>query len=137
MANCPSCNQEKEDKEFYKHKGRSTGLSAWCKTCELIKRKKWKKENSDKIRNNNYRHLYGITLEKYNEMFLNQKGCCAICGIHANEFVKKLSVDHCHATGTVRGLLCHSCNTTLGNMNDDVNLLKKAIKYLEEKNEQP
>lgn len=66
-----------------------------------------------------YRHYflvgtYGITLEKYNELFTQQEGCCAICKKHQINFKRQLAVDHCHTTGIVRKLLCGSCNTHLG-----------------------
>jgi hypothetical protein len=107
--------------------------------------KEWKRKNKEKIaaynkaryetkkeaiRNYNLQSQYGITAENYNEMFANQKGCCKICGIHQDEFTRKLSVDHCHATGEVRGLLCHNCNSLLGHAKDDVDILKSAIDYL-------
>ena len=43
---------------------------------------------------------------------------------------KSLHIDHDHKTGKVRGLLCHGCNTAIGLMKDDVNILTKAIEYL-------
>lgn len=111
--------------------------------------KKWQEENKDKVasmqkkcrennldkykdreRNFKLQSQYGITAENYNEMFINQKGCCKICGIHQDEFVRKLAVDHCHATGEVRGLLCCNCNTGLGKFKDNIDLLENAIKYL-------
>lgn len=57
---------------------------------------------------------YGITKEEYNYLLDTQKGCCAICKKHQTEFKRKLSVDHCHTTEKVRGLLCIRCNTLLG-----------------------
>ena len=55
---------------------------------------------------------YSMTLEQYDKMFEEQNGNCAICGLP--ELMRRLSVDHDHKTGVVRGLLCSSCNTKLG-----------------------
>ncbi len=71
-----------------------------------------------------------MTIERYNEMFEEQNGNCAICGRHEDEFKKILSVDHNHRTGEVRGLLCNKCNTAIGYLKDDINLLCSAISYL-------
>ena len=80
------------------------------------------------VRNQTYKSRYGITLEDYNNMYEAQSGLCAIC--FKSSGTKRLSVDHNHTTGAVRGLLCHRCNTSLGLLNDDVNVLLSAIKYL-------
>lgn len=58
-----------------------------------------------------YRKTYGITLEQYDEMFRQQGGACAVCGSVPKK--NRLSVDHDHATGKVRGLLCMNCNIAL------------------------
>lgn len=42
----------------------------------------------------------------------------------------KLHVDHCHQTGKIRGLLCQKCNMALGLLNDSVEILETAIRYL-------
>jgi|TARA_R100000482_G_C5101487_1_gene135861 hypothetical protein len=42
-------------------------------------------------------------------------------------------LDHCHVTNKFRGWLCHKCNRALGNFNDNVDILKRAIKYLTKK----
>lgn len=76
------------------------------------------------------RNLYNITKEQYDEMFMKQNGCCAICGIHHTLLTKKLYVDHNHDTGELRGLLCNKCNLGLGIFGDDVSLLQKATDYL-------
>lgn len=64
-----------------------------------------------------YRKKYGITLEQYNNMLSYQKGNCAICEEvpkeNKNGVVVRLSVDHNHKTGKVRGLLCYKCNKLL------------------------
>lgn len=98
---------------------------------ELNKRKK------ERYKNNKTAHFagqikrkYGITIERYNELYTNQNGRCAICEVHQDKLKVKLSTDHCHSTGRVRGLLCFRCNTTIGQFKDDIILFKKAIKYL-------
>ncbi len=78
------------------------------------------------------RRIYGITSENYNDMFIEQGGCCAICGKHQEEFKFRLSIDHCHETGKVRGLLCHRCNGGLGCFDDNIQIVKNVIKYLEQ-----
>lgn len=71
-----------------------------------------------------------MTVEHYEEMLSRQDNRCAICRKLAS--VKKLNVDHDHATGKIRGLLCDKCNWGLGMYKDDVTLLTKAIQYLTE-----
>lgn len=60
------------------------------------------------------RKLYGITLEQYQELLAKQDGRCAIC-----KRDRPLSVDHCHTTGRIRGLLCSSCNIVVGHIEND------------------
>jgi hypothetical protein len=83
-----------------------------------------------KNKDNKLKKAYGISLEEYNKMFDEQNGCCAICGDHQSSMTRSLSVDHCHKTGTIRGLLCKNCNTSLGQFKDSIELLLKAIEYL-------
>ena len=69
---------------------------------------------------------YGLTAEQWQQMFDDQQGRCAICG----DEPEKLVVDHCHAEGHVRSLLCGSCNKGLGYFRDDPLRLAAAIRYL-------
>lgn len=69
---------------------------------------------------------YGITLPEYFAMLSQQQGKCAIC----DEIMVKVCVDHCHALGHHRGLLCSSCNLGLGCFKDNSETLKRAAKYL-------
>jgi hypothetical protein len=89
-------------------------------------------KNPESYKNSYLMRTYGITLQDYNKMFEEQSGCCAICNTHQSEFKQSLSVDHCHATGKVRALLCKFCNTALGMMKDDPELLIKAAGYINE-----
>ena len=112
--------------------------------------RKWCSENKDKIRATVKRFYfnhptrrrvktlkkYGLTIETYNQMLFEQNGKCVICGIPQEEMMRPFAVDHCHRTGKVRGLLCFCCNTMLGKVNDNVNILISAIEYLERSKEQ-
>jgi hypothetical protein len=77
---------------------------------------------------------FGITIDDYNRMLMEQGGVCAICErperSKFNGKVCKLSVDHCHRTGFVRGLLCFDCNSSIGRMGDDPVRLDAAAHYL-------
>lgn len=79
----------------------------------------------------NLMRKYGISEELYNNMVKNQDGQCLICDLK----VERLDVDHNHATGKIRGLLCHNCNSLLGHAKDNIDTLKEAINYLELTNE--
>lgn len=80
---------------------------------------------------------YKMTVAQYQEMYQAQNGRCKICNGLAKGRGEKnntLAVDHNHDTGKIRGLLCTNCNTGIGNLRDDIQLLEKAIKYLQENN---
>ena len=73
---------------------------------------------------------YGLTAEEYWKIYEYQGGCCYICR-RATGASKRLSVDHCHETGIVRGLLDTPCNrNVLGHLRDDTDALQRAIDYL-------
>lgn len=78
---------------------------------------------------------YGLSVQDYAKMFNSQNGVCKICKKPETTIIKNarisLSVDHCHKTGKVRGLLCRHCNNAIGLLWDDPKLLKSALKYLE------
>lgn len=80
-------------------------------------------------RNNLYKRKYGISLEQYEAMFQSQSGSCAICR-KDNPSGRRLHVDHCHTTGTVRELLCYRCNAMIGYSREDVGILRVAVDYL-------
>jgi hypothetical protein len=79
------------------------------------------------------RESFNMTVDDYMVMFQEQDGKCAICGSEtiSNGNRKNFCVDHDHATGRVRGLLCHNCNVSVGLMKDSPSLLRKAATYLE------
>jgi hypothetical protein len=73
---------------------------------------------------------YGIDRPTFEAMVAKQGGACAICGGQPNGKGDRFHVDHCHTSGRIRGLLCHSCNTGLGLFADDPARLRAAITYL-------
>ena len=81
-------------------------------------------------------HRFKLLPETYYSMLEKQNGLCAICKNPETQLKKKsnkvkmLSVDHCHLTGKIRGLLCHKCNTGLGSFKDSETILSSAINYL-------
>lgn len=78
------------------------------------------------------KHVYGITFEDYDEMLARQHGCCKICFKPFTAFKIRLAIDHCHATGRVRGLLCKRCNTGAGFFDDDAERMRRAADHVED-----
>jgi hypothetical protein len=89
-------------------------------------------EGQNKLREADFKTSYGITFSDYMTLLIVQNYSCAICGAaHSEESkYKRLSVDHCHTTNKVRGLLCRKCNFGLGHFNDNTKLLEAAMNYL-------
>jgi hypothetical protein len=83
------------------------------------------------IKSRRMEKLFGITFEQYEEMLKKQKGVCIICCEPCSSG-KRLAIDHDHATGTVRGLLCNRCNRFIGLARDNRLILRRAISYLSE-----
>jgi hypothetical protein len=78
---------------------------------------------------------FGCSPEQYHQLLAHQAGKCAICGAsegHRSRYRKpcKLSVDHDHKKGIIRGLLCNNCNRGLGRFKDSVTILEAAVHYL-------
>lgn len=73
--------------------------------------------------------MYGISVEDYERMLIEQDGGCYICG-KKPENNRALDIDHDHVTGKVRGLLCSNHNRALGLLNDNPDLLLKSVEYL-------
>ena len=100
------------------------GGKHWCDDCI-------KEYNRDQ----NLRKRYGITAEDYDRMAAEQAGRCKSCGdttdADSHGVGTRLHVDHCHATGKVRGLVCQRCNLVLGHADECADRLRSVIGYLE------
>ena len=155
---CPTCNTAKPLVDFCKDNRRSDKRYYQCRECARVAYQNYSSKNPEKIlnkqrsyrRNNReqvkksrdvylkqnvlkirqqYIRKYGITYEQMEEMFVSQNGKCGIC---EKEFVDRrtMHIDHNHSTNKVRKLLCENCNRGLGGFKDNVEILKKAIDYL-------
>lgn len=137
---CVECNIPRPIESFYPEHPRvqndTRRGSSYCKECRAIRAKRSRDASREKHppkpvnRNVWLKSLYGITSEDYNDMLVLQGGVCAICKNPPTLRMLHLRVDHCHKTGRVRGLLCHGCNTGIGNLKDSEYNLKAAIQYL-------
>lgn len=144
---CSKCNLEKDLSLFHKKKNGFLGTKAECKTCCAewqkshyrkpgIKERRIRRQSSDSyqlyIRKFRLRRKYGLSLEQYQQMLIAQNHKCAICSTTkpGGRSKKYFAVDHNHITNKVRQLLCSRCNTVLGHVQDNQNLLLKMIDYL-------
>lgn len=144
---CRRCSVTLSDGNAYLNRKKGTFQTA-CKACGKVIATEWRESNKDKelARRRDYyvankeriaetteaarvKRKYGLAQIELERMRSEQSDACAICKVSA-----KLVIDHCHATGNVRGLLCNACNTALGMVNDDTNILKSCIEYLEKHN---
>lgn len=106
---CRNCGEEKSIELFPHFSAGTTGRKNTCRECTttLNRLRKLLKEDHP----------------------VPEPGPCPICGRHTENWI----LDHCHFTNDFRGYICNGCNLGMGHFNDDVKLLKKAIKYLEGK----
>lgn len=88
-------------------------------------------ERKARSREHHLRSKYGISSEQYNSLLKSQDGKCGVCERAAEEFKTRLAVDHNHATGEIRGLLCSYCNHRLIGRHRDPKLLRKMADYVE------
>ena len=156
---CRICGDTKPLDEFYRMTGMRDGHRNECKACNLSQRKqrydskaavervqRWREANADRyaayrreyaarperkraMRDLYYRRTFGISADDFDALLAQQGGGCAICRKRP-ERDASLHLDHCHATGAIRGILCLSCNQGLGLFGDDVALLDAASRYL-------
>lgn len=120
------CAKRRESKREYDQRRYAETLARG----EKPKRDPIKAKNSYLLRN------YGITYEDYLRLLESQDHECAICGtMESDRKGGDLVVDHCHASGKVRGMLCQKCNLMLGNANDLISTLEQAVIYLRDRGE--
>jgi hypothetical protein len=110
-----------KNKEAIRTRNRANAARKWREMPE------WRDRQLDAMRFRNY----GITREQFDALLASQGGVCAICGGKGTGKPKSFPhVDHCHATGKVRGILCSRCNTTLAAFDGNLANLGRALVYL-------
>ena len=153
---CSQCKQVKPLTEFHKKVG-GNGYRSACKVCRnqsesraqryaqnpeknRARKLAWAKAHPEYIQRKKlrdkelgYYKRYQVSRRSdYQAILTSQDGKCAICGADRDRVGdKSLALDHDHATGEIRGILCHSCNTGLGLFQDDPARLREAANYLE------
>lgn len=123
IKKCSFCGIQKPHTAFFRRTQSKDGLTARCKDClkpinKQNHRQYWKTKELNR--------KYNISYDGYCQLVIAQNNQCAIC-----QKQKQLHIDHNHETNDVRGLLCGSCNRGLGMFDDDVDVLKRAIGYLQ------
>ena len=125
---CLRCKETKSAEDYHKDKTTADGYKIYCKLCI---REYNKTIPTLLTRERTLKSRYGLSFSDYERMLENQSGACAICENTVNGKYS-MSVDHCHASGKVRKLLCNRCNSILGYSQDNPDLLRKAAYYLDE-----
>jgi len=132
LKHCNKCGVDKPaTEEFFYRGGQRKCLSSPCITCVRAKAKIYWKERYNQPEYKELRRKwslscrYGITLEEYDHLAKEQAFKCAICLKD-----RPLFVDHAHETGKVRQLLCRDCNSAIGLLCEDKEILARAIAYL-------
>lgn len=127
---CTSCGTVKDIEDFHWHY-KSRGIRRHsCNTCRSNVEKERQRQDNYKVKRKDYtlKKTYNISADEYYEKLKYQNYGCGLCG--KKQESKQLAVDHCHATGKIRELLCGPCNTGLGQFQDNPELLIKAAGYL-------
>lgn len=136
LKKCNKCKLEKPLKHYTKNSLQRDGLCPTCRECyriyanNYIQRKD--REEPGKRWDGVIQARYGISIEQYKALLVEQGGGCALCGSPdpRNRNVQHFCIDHDHQTKEVRGLLCYRCNRGIGLLQDDPEVLAKGVEYL-------
>ncbi len=107
---------------------------SYCSACKELRNSESRKKYPDRAKQYyktaNRRRNYNLEPEEYELLLSKSNNLCMICSSPPK--TKSLHIDHDHKTGKVRGLLCHGCNTAIGLLKEDIEIMKKAIQYIQE-----
>lgn len=133
---CNGCKERKAVAEFNLRGGRKGFLRSRCRKCEIAEKREASKNvpagiaAQRSLRDRLYVE-HSLRIDDYSELLAAQGGVCAICRGNPPKHRRRLDVDHCHATGEIRGLLCSFCNAGIGSLRNNPALLREAAIYLE------
>jgi len=125
LPNCIACEEMKPEDEIC--------FDGFCRACAFAYGSP--QHHPRRVRKRAIKSDYGLEYRDYSSMYAQQGGRCRICCKKLSKYrggdgVEVACVDHNHATGEVRGLLCRKCNIGLGHFNEDVTILDAAIDYI-------
>lgn len=135
---CRRCGINHPNREFFRKAYNRDGLMHDCKKCWDAHVRSLPSFNPEQRRPRFHRsklkRKFGLDYGIYLQMLKDQDHLCAICGgPETSKAYGTLSVDHDHVTGQIRGLLCSRCNQGIGLLQEDIGILKSAIRYLKRK----
>ena len=121
MKICTNCNQELPLDKFHKrtYASGNIGDQPKCKKCSSEKRKSYYKPHEY------MRRKFNLTETEYSDLI--NVNTCQICD---RDITDKKCIDHCHSKEKIRGVLCNNCNTALGLVGDNTEVLSRMINYL-------
>lgn len=149
MKTCRKCGEAKPAESFYRNAREPDGRHAWCKVCHAASSRKRYLADPERFRAEQRQRdqatqpqrrakqlaqRYGLTLEQYEALWQRQDGRCAVCRrelVEGAGRTRATCVDHDHDTGAVRGLLCQTCNRALGLLGDNLEVVRRALDYLQ------
>lgn len=132
---CTACKEQKSPEDFHKNKYSKTGRVSQCKPCVRERVLSDNAQENKKLYNRarSRKRYSGFTQEEYETKLKEQEYRCAICKSETHNGINWCA-DHCHSTGTKRGVLCYKCNVGLGYFKDNIESLENAIMYLNKYN---
>jgi hypothetical protein len=160
MKTCTKCGVSQDLASFYQHTSIKApdNRRTVCKICRNAYRNSYDKlhgkiqyqskehinkrarqyraNNTEKFKGYSLKKSFGISVEEFKRLLSENEGKCHICNLPETSKLKSrktrsLAVDHDHKTGKVRGLLCWACNSGIGKLKDDPEILRIAALYLE------
>ena len=140
LKRCCSCKEEKDIFDFHKDKSREDQKYPACKKCTNKRNHLYQVRVKDtphyktRGRRNWIKYEYGISLEDYEKLLIQQNFLCFICGKQLGLFKKHTHLDHNHKTKKIRKFLCRGCNQGIGNFEENTKNMGNAINYLKEYN---